>query len=310
MSANNPASAPAATRGSRPLGAIDSPPMAQTKQQIQASLASISARPSHRLGQNFMIDGNLLRLVAEAAQVSPGEMVIEVGPGTGSLTEELLARGAEVVAVEIDHHLVDLLRERLGSQAGFKLIEGDALSGKHALNEALAAEITAAKQAGQKIKLAANLPYHIASPLIIDLLLAGVESLAFTVQKEVAERLAAPPASEAYGALSVMTQLLASVEILRTLPPQAFWPMPKVHSALVRLSRQDQLGERSAEFSRFVHSVFSYRRKTLRKAMSEAGISTGDAIEKLGLAPTMRPEEVTPEQWLKLFETIDQPRGG
>ena len=283
--------------------------MAQTKQQIQALLAAISARPSHRLGQNFMIDGNLLRLVAEAAQVSSGEMVIEVGPGTGSLTEELLARGANVVAVEIDHHLVDLLRERLGSQSGFKLIEGDALSGKHALNEALAAEIIAAKQAGRKIKLAANLPYHVASPLIIDLLLAGVELLAFTVQKEVAERLAAGAASEAYGALSVMTQMLSRVEILRTLPPQAFWPMPKVHSALVRLSRQDQLGERAAEFSRFVHSVFSYRRKTLRKAMSEAGISGGQAIEKLGLAPTMRPEEVTPAQWLKLFDAIERPKG-
>ena len=282
--------------------------MAQTKQQIQALLASISARPSHRLGQNFMIDGNLLRLVADAAQITPGDLAIEVGPGTGSLTEELLARGANVLAVEIDHHLVDLLRERLGTQPGFKLIEGDALSGKHALNETLAAGISSAKQAGRKIKLAANLPYHIASPLIIDLLLAGADLLAFTVQKEVAERLAAAPASEAYGALSVMTQLLAGVEILRTLPPQAFWPMPKVHSALVRLTRRDQLGERAAEFSRFVHSVFSYRRKTLRKAMSEAGISSRDAIEEVGLEPTMRPEEVTPARWLKLFATIDPPR--
>jgi 16S rRNA (adenine1518-N6/adenine1519-N6)-dimethyltransferase len=284
--------------------------VAQTKQQIQALLATISARPSHRLGQNFMIDGNLLRLVAEAAQITPGELVVEVGPGTGSLTEELLARGASVVAVEIDGLLAALLRERLGDRGGFKLIEGDALSGKHALSAELLAEISAARQAGRKVKLAANLPYHIASPLVIDMLIAGADLLAFTVQKEVAQRLAAGPATEAYGALSVMTQLLARVEILRTLPPQAFWPMPKIDSALVRLTRVNQLGEEAEPFSQFVHSVFSYRRKMLRKALGEAGISAGGAIEAMGLRGKMRPEEVSPEKWLSLFGALGRPRGG
>ena len=176
------------------------------------------------------------------ARFQPNDLLIEIGPGTGTLTEEILSRGPELVAVELDRDLAAILREKFAEKKAFTLIEGDALAGKHAINEQLLAAITLAKSAARKVKLVANLPYNIASPLVIDLLVAGVDLLVFTVQKEVADRLKAPPNTDAYGALSIMAQLLGEVETLRTMPPQAFWPMPKVESALVRIVRNDQLG--------------------------------------------------------------------
>lgn len=277
--------------------------MAQTKAEIQQLLAGVETGPRHRFGQNFMIDGNLVRAIAAAGQVGPGDTVVEVGPGTGTLTDELLATAAgRVVAVEIDRDLARLLRDRFAGVDRFQLIEGDALAGKHAVN----AELLAAVGAGADgrvpagVRLVANLPYNVASPLVIELLIAGVDSLAFTVQKEVADRLRAT-AGETYGPLSVMAQMLSRVEVLRTLPPQAFWPPPKIDSALVRMTRDDRLGGRAPAFGRFVQAVFAGRRKTLRKAMAVAGFDAGP-IAAAGLDPGWRPEQVVPERWLAMFE--------
>jgi 16S rRNA (adenine1518-N6/adenine1519-N6)-dimethyltransferase len=263
-----------------------------------------------------MIDGNLLRLVAEAGQVGSGDLVIEVGAGTGSLTAELLARARRVVAVEIDRDLAGILRETFDGNERFRLIEGDALAGKHAINPALAVEVADEVAKGRRAKLVANLPYNIASPLVIELLIAGCGMLAFTVQREVAERMRAKAGTTAYGPLSVMAQLLADVELLRVLPPQAFWPAPKVESALMRLRRrEDAVGhdrgnrvaqERAGALGLFVHVIFSSRRKTLRNALvrAAAGIDAETVIAAQGLAAEVRPEELTPGQFLALFEAI------
>lgn len=270
--------------------------MAQTKRQIQDLLAQAQTEPRKGFGQNFMVDANIVRLVADAGMISSDDGVIEVGPGTGTLTEELLGRAGRVIAVEIDRNLAALLRERFSSNAKFELIEGDALEGKHALNPALAA-------ACPQAKLVANLPYNIASPLIIEMLIAGTQLLAFTVQKEVADRLRASVEDDAFGALSVMVQLLAKVEVLRTISPKVFWPAPKIESALVRLTRADQLGARATAFSRFLHGVFGFRRKTLRKAMAESGHDPS-ILEKVGIDPQLRPEKLTPRVWLALFDAV------
>jgi 16S rRNA (adenine1518-N6/adenine1519-N6)-dimethyltransferase len=279
--------------------------MPQSKQQIQSLLSSFNTHPRHRFGQNFMIDQNLVRVIADAAAPAAGELVIEVGPGTGTLTEELLSRGVDVVAVEIDRDLAKLLRELFGSEPGFKLIEGDALSSKHALNEELVLLIAAS--AGRQIKLVANLPYNIASPLIIELLILGIDQLVFTVQKEVADRLRAAAGSDAYGPLSVMAQVLARVELLRTLPPQAFWPPPKIESALVRMTRDDRSGGNAALFGRFVQKLFSFRRKTLRKALSQAGHDADAAIAATQLDPQARPEVLSVPQLQALFAAVGSP---
>ncbi|HEY1686496.1 MAG TPA: 16S rRNA (adenine(1518)-N(6)/adenine(1519)-N(6))-dimethyltransferase RsmA [Tepidisphaeraceae bacterium] len=248
--------------------------MAQTKTEIQQLLQSIGMEgPRKRFGQNFMIDRNLIAKIVEAGEINPADQVIEIGPGTGTLTEELIATGASVLAVEIDRDLAGLLRERFANRPNFRLILGDALAGKHELNT----ELRSTLRPGTK--LVANLPYNIASPLIIEMLIAGVELLAFTVQKEVAQRLVAKADSEHYGPLSVMTQLLGEPEILRILPPQVFWPAPKVESALVRIHRNDHLGSSAGEFSAFVHSLFGARRKMLRKALSIWGLQSTEGLD-------------------------------
>jgi 16S rRNA (adenine1518-N6/adenine1519-N6)-dimethyltransferase len=279
----------------------------QSKHEIQSLLSQAGGKPRHRFGQNFMIDQNLVRVVADAGNIAPGDVVIEVGPGTGTLTEEILSRGARVIAVEIDRDLAKLLRERYASEERFTLIEGDALSSKHALNDELMTHLATSLRDARPSKLVANLPYNIASPLIIELLIAGVDLLAFTVQKEVADRLRAPHASDAYGPLSVMAQMLARVELLRTLPPQAFWPAPKIESALVRMTRHDQLGRSAGAFGTFVHKVFSYRRKTLRKALTEAGMDAQRLLTATGLDPTVRPEVLSGQQLLTLFSVSPSP---
>lgn len=255
-------------------------------------------RPRHRFGQNFMIDQNMVRLIAEAGEISPKDVVLEVGPGTGTLTEELLERAGKVIAVEIDRDLVKLLKERFEANPKFQLVEGDALFGKHELNPSL---LESARSAGESAKLVANLPYNIASPLIIELLIAGVGMLIFTVQKEVADRLRAGANDDAYGPLSVVAQMLSKVELLRTISPQVFWPAPKIESALVRMTRANRLGDRASEFSTFVHQIFSYRRKTLRKALSEAGHDPR-ILEPLAIDPSARPETLGPEVFFSLFE--------
>ncbi len=282
--------------------------MAQTKSDIRALLAEGSGHPRRQFGQNFMIDGNLVRLVAQAGEIAPGDLVIEVGPGTGTLTEELLAAVEDtgaVVAVEIDRNLAALLRRRLGDERRFKLIEGDALAGKHGLNSELREVIVAAKERGQTVRLVANLPYNIASPLVIELLMAGVELLAFTVQKEVADRMEADAGDEAYGPLTVMVKLLARVEVLRTLPPTAFWPAPKVDSALVRLRRDDRLGDQAGAFGTFVRQLFAARRKTLRKAIALAGYDAEAMLLQTSIDGAARVETLSPERIVELWKWKD-----
>jgi len=281
--------------------------MAQNKAEIQGLLESAGTEPQHRFGQNFMIDQNLVRLVADSGQIQAGDLIIEVGPGTGTLTDELLARGADVVAVEIDRNLAEVLRQKFDRVERFRLIEGDALSGKHELNETLLQHIREATTLGRAVKLVANLPYNIASPLVIECLIAGVSLVAFTVQKEVADRFRAGAGGDAYGPLSVMAQLLGKVEILRTLPPQAFWPQPKIDSALVRIVRSDQLGESAAPAGAFIHGVFSYRRKTLRKAIVQAGYDPDRVLSVTGFDGRKRPEEFSPTEFMRMFCAVEHP---
>lgn len=278
--------------------------MAQTKREIQALLADANAQPRHRFGQNFMIDQNLVRLVAEAGAIGPDDLVIEVGPGTGTLTQELLARAGSVIAVEIDRDLAAMLRRQFADNSKFELIEGDALAGKHGINAELVERIRLSLAVSQRVKLVANLPYNIASPLVIELLIAGVSLLAFTVQKEVADRLRAGANDDAYGPLTVMAQMLGRVEVLRTLPPQAFWPAPKIESSLVRIEREDRVGgtDRVRAFGEFVHKVFSFRRKTLRKALVQGGYDAETILASTKIDGGVRPETLTPEQFLQMFE--------
>lgn len=270
----------------------------QTLAEIKAMLAARGLRPRHRFGQNFLVEPAHLRRLLEAAAVARGDLVLEVGPGTGTLTEELLAAGAEVVACEIDRDLAALLRERLGSR--IQLVEGDVLDGKRSL----AGEVRRALGA-RSFRLVANLPYQVASPLLA--LLAGDESCRgsfVTVQREVADRLAAPPGGREYGPLSVAVQSRATVRRIADLAPGCFWPPPKVSSAMIAIEPRTAPPVGPSEhdaFGRFVTSVFSRRRKQLGSILGR------DAPLPEGVSPDARPEEVPTDAWVALWRLLGTP---
>ena len=268
-----------------------------------------------------MVEPELVKRIADAGEIQPGDLGMEVGPGTGTLTEELLGRveaeqGGRVVAVEIDRDLARGLRDRyaqgpsesepatvVAASGVFQLIEGDALAGKHALNVELA---KVAADSHGPVKLVANLPYNIASPLVIELLIAGVELLAFTVQKEVADRFNGGPERPGdYGPLTVMAQVLAEVEVLRTIPPTAFWPRPKIDSALVRLRRRSELSVKDVrDFGTFVTGLFGQRRKAIRNPLASivGKERVATLLEAANLTGGERAQELPVETILMLYK--------
>ncbi len=263
----------------------------QTLSEIRMLLAERGLRPRRRVGQHFLHDKNqLMRLVA-AAELEPGETVLEVGPGTGTLTEALLDAGADVVACEIDPDLAAILRDRLGDR--IRLIVGDCLRG-HALNPDLCAEL-----AGRRFKLVANLPYDAASTLIAVLLgdHPGCTGLFVTVQREVADRMLARPGTKVYGALSVLVGALADVRRIAVIPASCFWPAPEVESAMLAIRPRAGHGvEDPAALGRFATRLFSSRRKQLGTIFGR-----DRADWPAGITPDLRPEALSPGQFVALL---------
>jgi 16S rRNA (adenine1518-N6/adenine1519-N6)-dimethyltransferase len=266
----------------------------QTLAEIRAMLEARGLAPRKRHGQNFLTDHNLIRRLVDAADVGPGSLVLEVGPGTGALTDELLHRGCEVVACEIDPGLAALIRERYQGRP-LTLIEGDCLAGKRTLSPGIVAALR-----GRRFTLVANLPYGAATPLMAALL-AQPSCLGqfVTIQKEVADRLVATPSTKAYGGLTVLAQTLARVERLAVLPPECFWPRPEVTSAMVALRPVTPSGiDDPAAFAAFCQEVFTGRRKQLGTTMREAIARTGLPE---GVAATDRAESLSPSQLAAVF---------
>lgn len=282
----------------------------QTLGEIRSLLAAAGLAPQHRFGQNFLIDLNLLGKLVMAAEVTAADTVLEVGPGTGSLTECLLERGARVIAVEIDHGLQRLLRQRLAAHPRFTLVQGDALASKHRVNpQALEALAERPPEPGGHYKLVANLPYQIATPLLVDLLhvTPAFERLVCTIQREVGERLAAPARDPQYGPVSVLVQLLADVTPLAILPPSVFWPQPQVESVMLVLRPRPatQTGITDAVgLAAFVQRGFQQRRKMLRRVFREVRdeLALRRAFAQAEVSPDTRAEELSPAQWRALFD--------
>lgn len=265
----------------------------QSLSEIRVLLASHGLAPRHALGQNFLIDHNLLRRLVDESGVGAGDLVLEVGPGTGTLTEELLARGCEVVACELDRGLADLLRERLGDEPRFTLVEGDCLEGKRTLAPRIVGAL-----ADRPFTLVANLPYGAATPLILTLLVdhPGCRAVYATIQREVAERLGASPATKAYGPLSVVVALLARVRTIATLAPECFWPRPEVTSAMVAVQRRPDAPPLDARsFADFCQRLYGQRRKQIGSVLGR------DFPWPEGVRPTDRAESLPPEAVLSVF---------
>jgi 16S rRNA (adenine1518-N6/adenine1519-N6)-dimethyltransferase len=269
--------------------------MTLTPRQIGDLLAAHGLSPSRALGQNFVADPNTVRRIARLAGIGPGDHVVEIGAGLGSLTLALADTGAAVVAVEVDRHLVPVLRDA-AEPTGVRVVHADARTLDW--GELLAAH--------ERWMLVANLPYNVATPLVLDLLddVPAIERMLVMVQREAGERLAAPPGSAAYGIPSVKVAYWATARVVGRVPPTVFVPQPRVESVLVAIRRRPHpavSADRELLFS-LVRTAFGQRRKMLRRSL--AGSVMPGAFERAGVRPDARPEELGIEDWGRLADAV------
>jgi len=290
----------------------------QTLTYLRQLFEDRGLHPSARLGQSFLVDQNLLDLVVRAADLGKNDVVLEVGTGTGSLTQRLCERAGFVLTVEIDFPFHELAEALLGHPPNLKLLHADILRNKNQLNPAVTAALSEALARSPKsfLKLVANLPYVVATPVIANLLLSDfpLERLVAMVQSELAARILAKPGSSEYGALSVLVQSLAQVEMIRpNIPPAVFWPRPQVSSAIIRI--RPEVGKRRdvgdvLAFRDFLRALYAHRRKNLRTALAALpwiGLRKTDIDAKLlnmDLQPTVRAEDVDVEKHLGLAKVF------
>ena len=269
--------------------------MTLTRRDITELLDRHGVSPSRALGQNFVADPNTVRRIVRLARVSAGDPVVEIGPGVGSLTIALAETGAEVVAVELDRHLVPVLEEVVGP-LGVQVVHGDALE----------VDWAALLAAHDRWNLVANLPYNVGTTIVLQLLddVPTIDRMLVMVQREVGERLAAAPGTTAYGIPSVKLALWATAEIAGRVPPTVFIPQPKVESVLVRITR---LPSPSVDVDHdalmgLVRKGFGQRRKMLRRSL--AGQVSPGAFVAAGVAPDARPEQLGVAEWGALTAAV------
>lgn len=278
----------------------------------RAALDAAGFHPSRRLGQNFLLDENVVRAIVRDAGVREGQRVLEVGAGVGFLTRALLDAGARVLAVEVDRRLFEIVRGMLGEHPHLTLVRADALASKHELSS----EVLRWLPASGEWSVVSNLPYAISGPLlaVLEALPNPPVALTVLVQREVALRIAAAPGTGSWGALSARLQASYSSRVVRAVPAQLFWPRPKVESAVVRLERRPDApgeGERRAlaELSR---ALFPRRRQVLRRVLGDHLGGPGEAervLGRAGLDPTRRVETLGVAELRALAEALQPPRG-
>ncbi|MFZ6005947.1 MAG: 16S rRNA (adenine(1518)-N(6)/adenine(1519)-N(6))-dimethyltransferase RsmA [Actinomycetota bacterium] len=268
--------------------------MTHSPAEIRALLAEHGLSPSRALGQNFVADPNTVRRVARLARVGAGDRVIEIGAGLGSLTLALCETGAEVTALEVDRHLLPVLRS-VAETAGARVVQGDAMSLDWE-------RVLGRPDPDRPWVLVANLPYNIATPLVLDLLaeVPQIERMLVMVQLEVGERLAAGPGERAHGIPSVKAAWWADVRVVGKVPPTVFLPPPRVDSALVEVLRHPPAGdeeERHAVFD-LVETGFNQRRKMLRRSLVDK--LSAQAFAAAEVRPEARAEELSLDDWRRL----------
>jgi len=289
----------------------------QTKQQIRQLLASAGASPNKRLGQHFLIDLNLMRLLVDSARIKNDDIVLEVGCGTGSLTEALADNAGAVIAVECDKALADIAKTQLAPKGRAKaknvrIINTDILRTKSTIGPTItnAIQLCQEKHHG-RVLLVANLPYNVASPVILNLLAGPIiaDRMYVTVQKEVAQRITATPGQKHYGTLSIFLAATGDVKTIRFLKPTVFWPQPQVNSAMLSFVRKKTKASRIENMELFNNTVrlfMQHRRKMLKTSTK---FITGkltqikdwpEIFEKCSIDPTQRPDQLSPENYIAI----------
>ena len=264
-------------------------------------LKAFGLRMSKKLGQNFLIDAGIVQGIVDAAEIEPGDRVLEIGPGIGTLTQGLAEAGAEVTAVELDKKLPAVLAETLKAYENVTIVPGDILK----VN-------SPAIMGDAPFKVAANLPYYITTPILMALLERHlpITRMVTMVQKEVAERMVAGPGSKTYGALSVAVQYYTEPEIVLNVPPRSFIPAPEVDSVVIACKVRETPAVDVMEekmFFRVVKAAFGQRRKTLANALCGGGFpkeQVRDAMERAGIDPTRRGETLTLEEFGRLADAF------
>lgn len=259
---------------------------------------------SKSLGQNFLIDDSVLKDIVSGAEINKEDLVIEIGPGVGTLTRELLTSAKRVYSIELDSDLIPILNEELKGFDNFELIHKDALKVNY--NELIGDE--------KSVKLVANLPYYVTTPIIVKLLTEqyNFKSLTIMIQKEVAERIASEPDCKEYGSLSLLVQYYCDTKIIRKVGPTSFIPRPKVESIVIRLDRLPEPRVKVQDpdlLFRIIRDSFNKRRKTLSNALKPIGLTKekmAQAFEKSGIDPVRRGETLSLEDFGRLADCIKE----
>lgn len=260
---------------------------------------------SKSLGQNFLIDGNILKKIGNSGNITAEDYVLEIGPGIGTLTEELALRAKKVVAVELDNTLIPILEETIGKYNNVEVIHGDILKVdiEKLIND---------KLNGGPIKVVANLPYYVTTPIIGKLIEdnLNIDSIIVMVQKEVAERMVAQPGGKEYGTLSVFINFYCQPEIIVKVPKTVFMPQPKIDSAIIKLKIKKELPEIDRDkFSKVVKASFSKRRKTIINSLSSYGFNIDkdiirEVLENANIDLNIRAENLSIEDFIKISKTL------
>ncbi len=291
----------------------------QTISYLTKRFEEVGLYPNKKHGQNFLIDLNIVELLARAADLGPNDVVLEVGTGTGGLTDLLADKAAKVVTVEIDHHLHQLAREELEQHENIVMLLQDALKNKNKIHPTVMETVqdNLAGVEGSRFKVAANLPYNIATPLISNLMATEIvpDTLTVTIQKELADRIMAKPRTKDYSSLSIWMQSLCDIELVRVLPPSVFWPRPKVDSAIIHIIHRPEKRARIADlgfYHEFVRALFFHRRKFLRSVLISAFKNRlekshiDQVMSEMELGAEARAEEQTVETILDMSERFRQ----
>jgi 16S rRNA (adenine1518-N6/adenine1519-N6)-dimethyltransferase len=274
---------------------INGPSSLASSSQVRALLDRYQLRPDKSFGQNFLIDAHALGQIVDAAQVTPEDTVLEIGPGLGVLTTELARRAKHVTTVELDKRLLPVLAETLKDFSNLSLVHGDGLT----------FDLTTLPVGSL---LVANLPYNVGTTILLRALESSrFKRLVFLVQKEVAERLSASPGTKSYGALSLVVKYFGTAKRLTDIKPSSFFPAPEVTSSIVRIETDATMQANPALFD-FIHTAFRHRRKTLKKNLTMAGIEGPrilEVLEDLGLNSDIRAEALTLKEFEGLWSNLD-----
>ena len=284
----------------------------QTKQDIERLLAGAGTQPKHRLGQNFLIDLNLMRLLIEAAHINERDVVLEVGTGTGSFSQGIAEECGHLVTVEFDTALFNIARTQFKKFDNITQFNMDILENKNTLQkEVLDALLSARDEFGGRLLLVANLPYNVGSSVMANLISGPVaaDGMYVTIQKEVADRMAASPCNADYGTLSILMGATGTVRVLKKLPASVFWPRPQVESAMVSFQRDPKKVQEIHDMQTFrevINLFMGHRRKMVKACIkfTEGNLEKvrhwTDVFEEAVVDSHMRPEELTPKQYVNI----------